>query len=881
MLRLRTFGGLSLDENGQPCARAQVQRRRLALLALLAVAGERGLSRDKIYLYLWPESDPDRARNALNQSVFAVRRDLGSDVLETAGGELRLNRELITSDVAELRTAIDAGLLERAATLYGGPFLDGVHLAEAPEFERWVSTEREHFARVALGALKTLATEAAGRGDHEVAAGWWRRLAAIDPLNTSAAIGLMNALAAAGDRAAALRHMRVHETLLREELGAAPDATILALGERLRSVPNPEAVGSLVRAPLGVPTDVEATGVSPTDVDARDVDAAADLVPPATSVSDADSTNPAATPTRPRLRRLGLVATAITLGIVAVAVMARTGADSPPRPTVAVLDPKRVLVAPFENRTGDRALEPLGPMAADWIIYGLARTSLVEVVDSRTLLDALPRDSSTADSARAIAAAMRLAQKTGAASVVWGSYYRHGDSLRLQARILDTRAGTVVRMLAPVGAHVENPTPALERIRSEVMGALAALSDPRFAAWATGTSDPPNYKAYQAYVLALELASRRKWQEALPHFVEAARLDTNFVQARLFAAESFDAVNDSRAADSVLRTLAARRSELAPYDQANFDRLSSYVAGDWQGTLVGARRMAALAPASPEANYSHGWAALANNRFEEALAAFARVDRERGWMKDWAWFIRWPTTALHFLGSFERELAEFRRAQQQFPNEVNLCSGSIRPLAALGRVGDLRAPIEQCAALPEMGSDGPIAVRQLAASELIAHGHAELARPLCDTVVALTNGLPDSTRFKEQRLASVLAECGRWTEARPIYERELAGTPANLHLIGQVGVANAFVGNRDVAEAMMQRIPVVADTSQEGKARNRQAFRQRARIAAAMGDKEQAVAFLQSAIDLGVVPVFGFHRDRALEALRGYAPYEQLFKPRD
>ena len=180
-------------------------------------------------------------------------------------------------------------------------------------------------------------------------------------------------------------------------------------------------------------------------------------------------------------------------------------------------------------------------------------------------------------------------------------------------------------------------------------------------------------------------------------------------------------------------------------------------------------------------------------------------------------------------------------------------------------LGDLRAPIEQCAALPEMGSDGPIAVRQLAASELIAHGHAELARPLCDTVVALTNGLPDSTRFKEQRLASVLAECGRWTEARPIYERELAGTPANLNLIGQVGVANAFVGNRDVAEAMMQRIPVVADTSQEGKARNRQAFRQRARIAAAMGDKEQAVAFLQSAIDLGVVPVFGFHRDRALE----------------
>jgi hypothetical protein len=48
-----------------------------------------------------------------------------------------------------------------------------------------------------------------------------------------------------------------------------------------------------------------------------------------------------------------------------------------------------------------------------------------------------------------------------------------------------------------------------------------------------------------------------------------------------------------------------------------------------------------------------------------------------------------------------------------------------------------------------------------------------------------------------------------------------------------------------------------------------------------MGNKEQAVALLRNAIDLGVVPVFGFHRDRALEALRGYPPYEQLYRARD
>jgi tetratricopeptide (TPR) repeat protein len=187
----------------------------------------------------------------------------------------------------------------------------------------------------------------------------------------------------------------------------------------------------------------------------------------------------------------------------------------------------------------------------------------------------------------------------------------------------------------------------------------------------------------------------------------------------------------------------------------------------------------------------------------------------------------------------------------------------------------------QCATLSALGTDGPIAVRQIAASELIAHGYLDAARPLCDTAIALTGQLPDSVRSKDRRLASLFAQCGRWAEARPIYERELSKDPANVQLIVQVGVANGFLGNRRMAETMMRRIPMVTDTSAEARNRKRQVLRHRARIAAAMGDKEQAIGFLREAVDLGTVPVFDFHRDRALEALRGYAPYEQLFKPRE
>ena len=49
MLRLRTFGGLTLArDDDPPMTGAATQRRRLAILALLAVARDGGMSRDKI-----------------------------------------------------------------------------------------------------------------------------------------------------------------------------------------------------------------------------------------------------------------------------------------------------------------------------------------------------------------------------------------------------------------------------------------------------------------------------------------------------------------------------------------------------------------------------------------------------------------------------------------------------------------------------------------------------------------------------------------------------------------------------------------------------------------------------------------------------------------
>jgi eukaryotic-like serine/threonine-protein kinase len=250
MLRLETFGGLTLVS--EPGAKSVTQRRRLALLALLAVARDRGFSRDKLMAYLWPESPANNARHALEQLLYELRRQLG-DALFLGTDPLRLNPELIASDVAAFEGALAAGALDDAVALYRGPFIDGFFLSDAPEFEQWAEAERNRLARVYADAVYRLARQRSENAHHTDAIALWRKLSAAEPLSGRAAFGLMRALAAAGDRVGALQSARAYEALVRAELQADPDPAVATLLRELQS-PGSAAVGTA--NPTGSPSPV-------------------------------------------------------------------------------------------------------------------------------------------------------------------------------------------------------------------------------------------------------------------------------------------------------------------------------------------------------------------------------------------------------------------------------------------------------------------------------------------------------------------------------------------------------------------------------------------------------------------------------------------------
>jgi TolB-like protein len=238
MIEVQLLGGASLRCDGKPVSGPPAQRHRIALLALVAAAWPRPLSRDKAMALLWPERDTANARRLLNLAVHVLRAALGEAALvSTTGDGLLLDPAHVRCDLQQLRAAIADGDVAGVVRQPAGALLDGFHLDESAEFASWLDDRRAELAHAQVDALHALAARQEREGDVHGRVVTSRRLVAADPCSGPHALALMRALEAAGDRAGAVQHAAEHARRLRAELELEPDAEVTALAERLRAAP--------------------------------------------------------------------------------------------------------------------------------------------------------------------------------------------------------------------------------------------------------------------------------------------------------------------------------------------------------------------------------------------------------------------------------------------------------------------------------------------------------------------------------------------------------------------------------------------------------------------------------------------------------------------
>lgn len=531
LFSLRLFGGAVLASNDGAIAGRAVQRRRLALLALLATAPNCTRSRDRLVGLLWPDADTEQARHLLSDSLYILHRALGKDALTAVGGDVVLDTRIVSVDVAEFRDALAASNYELAVSLYRGPFLDGVFLRDAPEFERWVEVERNELARDYATALERLAITAQQTGDLRTAVGWWRRRATHDPYDSHVAVTLMNALAAAGDRAGAIQHGHLHATLVREELGLEPDAQVRALADQLRS----EAAAAPA-APAALVPSLRKT-----------------ITPSAEPAAEQPFVQPRSSRTRVPARIAVSVAAILVFGGMISVIRGNPA-------TAAAARPQSVVLASIGGPDSTLSLAVREAVRAE-----LESAPGIRVVPDYAARQTLRLMTLPPTTSITLPVALELAQRRGATLVVTGSAARVGTGVQLIAQLVDASSGSVLATLAQRPEGDDDVLPAVTRIAQSIRARV--LEVPVDTVSSLPAVSTASLDALRQYVHARHAAANRDAAGAA-ELAEAALVhDSLFALAHYLAADQLWFIDRQRHSDEHMTRAYQLSSRLPPRER--------------------------------------------------------------------------------------------------------------------------------------------------------------------------------------------------------------------------------------------------------------------------------------------------------------------------
>ncbi|MCU0370488.1 MAG: adenylate/guanylate cyclase domain-containing protein, partial [Bacteroidales bacterium] len=320
----------------------------------------------------------------------------------------------------------------------------------------------------------------------------------------------------------------------------------------------------------------------------------------------------------------------------------------------------RIVVAPFENRTGEAQLDELGSMVADWLTQGLSRLEKVMVVPTSTVMQfsgVLPASQSSAQKSDYL---MQLARDTKAGILVSGSYYLQQEKIQFQTEVKNVMDGSLIYTFPVVTGSYQKPTELIEKMNNEVIGVIAYYFNiPSFGL--SMISKPPKYDAYSEYFVGLELFGLND-EEAIEHFIQATKLDSLFLVPHLLIAAILGNNAEYARADSVLQILNQKREQLTTFERNTLDRNIARLKGNNYECFRFLLLNKEISPEDWITNYLIGLYGMYLNKPAITVKTYANLNfpnRPRGTVA-----VIWQRSvliqALHLLGDYQQEMKEAR-----------------------------------------------------------------------------------------------------------------------------------------------------------------------------------------------------------------------------
>jgi TolB-like protein/DNA-binding SARP family transcriptional activator/cytochrome c-type biogenesis protein CcmH/NrfG len=688
MIRIHTLGGLRVECDGEEVADLAGAPVRCALLTYLAV--ERSATRGELAALLWPDREPERARQSLRQTLYEVKRSLGEEWVEW-NGERAAVGPAVGTDVQSFEAAVESGRDEAALALYGGAFLAGFDPGISDPYSDWVDRRRLQLSRRFRELCRRLTATWVEAGQVELALEAARRWAEADPLEDEAQHCLIELLAATGRRSDALRQYAEYEALLARELELEPLEPTKALVARLRASSRPAAAAATTPARWGSMT-AEPMEERPPEL--------------------------ARIPARRRTRR-GLRLAAVAGAAAAALYLAAGRAGVPTErtaPASAAEGSGGLVVLPFANMSADPDQEYLADGVTEDLLTSVSRLPGLRVISRTSAWLYKGGGVPVPEIARAL-------------DVTWvleGSVRRDGDRVRITAQLIDARTDSHVWAEA---YEADVPVAGLFEVQREISERIADALAQRLPTAASQSAPDP--LAHDLFLRGREYLNRpgdadlRKYEPAMAFFRQAIAAEPGHAGALVGMSEIFrrnPAVPPGAGRDSAL----------------HYARLA--VAADPELAAAAAALGAALAVAGrpDEARSSFRRALALDGSHAGALAGLARLAAVAGRLDE---AVRWQRQAVHVdpvaahrhavLGEYLFDLGDLDGAGQAFERAVAWAPDFPDARFLLAQVlllrGDTAAADAQMDVLPATAGDHP-ATHMLSGRYLVQRGrHAEAA----------------------------------------------------------------------------------------------------------------------------------------------------------
>ena len=707
LFRVETLGRLRILADGRELTDLRQHRTRAALLVYLAV--ERSVTRDVVIATFWPESDAENARHALRQALYHLRQSLGDDSWLVGNGDQIAAGDVLSCDAAEFDAAIAASDPARAATLYKGPFLEGVHLAAVQPWQQWVDEMRARRARAYRRACREWVDALVEAKDYARALAAAEAWVHPDPSDGEAQHRLIEVLALAGDRTGAIRQYDHYSRLLEPDgLAPLPESTVLY--QSLLPPATSRGTGRVRRR----------IAISRTRADA--------------AVTPAINTNRFLA----AFQRKSVALFAV-IGLAAVGLAGKRMYDAAAHNDR--MDPNRIAIAPFRVTSPDSSLNYLREGGIDLLSAHLnGEGGLPRAVDSRTFLAHWQRAVAAVGGELTEAQSLTVAETAGAARLLVADVVVTRTELRANGRLLRVPDGSIIaEHTERIRTGTGNEIILLERMLGSIYATVAGENQRRLVALSDSVS------AVKAYLAGHQARRMGQHVVAMDYYQRALEVDSSFALAAFHAAVISHWVPSMKRHIDVGRRAWALRDELSSQDRAQLmvHLGPAYPNPSTYSELIPAAEAAArLNPDQPEALWLVGtllslWARQAG--IDDGVPRGV-VALDSALALDPAW--KDPLFISTYAALLEGNRARVRRAASRYFEEG---AGEYTPAMKWLVARFLRDPAEANAAPAELQKLSPVILRELGAMSAI------LGLPLKNIYDEATRRLASATLAHDQR----------------------------------------------------------------------------------------------------------------------------------